>query len=94
MTGDTQHRSDINLILFFMIIAKIFGFLWYFVKIDFCENFKNYQFAKVYVLENISEGPFAKVYVRKMQKFREFSHSQKFLFAKVSTPKVVIINKK
>ena len=75
---------------FFMIIDKVFGFLWYFVKIDFCQIFENYQFAKVYVRKNFSEGPFAKVYVREMQKFREFSHSQKFLFVKVSTPKVVI----
>ena len=53
-----------------MIIDKIFGFLCYFVKIDFCQNFENYQFAKVYVRENFSESPFAKVYVREMQKFR------------------------
>ena len=63
---------------FCMIIDKINNwFFWYFVKIDFFENFENYQFVKVYV--------------REMQKFHKFSHSQKFLFMKVSMSKVFFI---
>ena len=36
----------------FMIINKIIGFLWDFVKIDSSESFENYQFAKV-CLQNL-----------------------------------------
>ena len=42
---------NVSFFLSFMIIDKIFGFLWYIVKIDFFQNFENYYFAKVYVCE-------------------------------------------
>ena len=49
------------------------------------------QFAKVYACEKNFSGPFAKVHAREKQKFREFFSSRKFLFAKVSAPKVYCI---
>ena len=39
-------------------------------------------FAEVYAREKNFSGPFAKVYARKMQKFREFFSSRKYLLLK------------
>ena len=49
------------------------------------------QFAKVSAREKIFSGPFAKVSARKMQKFRQFFSSRKFLLAKLSAPKVILL---
>ena len=49
------------------------------------------QFAKVYAREKIFSGPFVKVSAREMQKFRQFFSSRKFLLAKLSAPKVILL---
>ena len=72
MISSFQDISKISLLInlflvILMIIDKIIGFLWYFVKIDSSEIFKIYQFAKV-CLQNLLTRSFHESWVSQNEK--------------------------